>query len=266
MEKPRIIVSNDDGINSPGLKAAVEAVLELGEVIVVAPTHQQTGAGRALTGDKESSLQPVDFSVKGVQVKAYHCDCSPALVVKHSLRTLFRDKYPDLLVSGINYGENMGIGITSSGTVGAALEGGSLGIPSIAISKETEIEAHYNYTEQDWQTTIYFLHYFSKLLLQGKMMKDVDVLKIDVPQNATIETEWKLTKVAPCGYYSRVIDKPNEHTPLSAGNVKIIIDEDKLEKNTDIHTLAIQRLVSVAPISADLSSRVDLEELKKLYE
>ncbi len=265
MEQPTILVTNDDGIHSPGLKAAVEAVFELGEVIIVAPTHQQTGMGRSLTGNRDSTLQSVEYCVHGKELKAYHCECSPALAVKHSLKTIFRHKKPDLLISGINYGENVGIGITSSGTVGAALEGGCLGIPSIAISKETEIESHYSYTEQDWETTVYFLNYFSKRLLDGKMMDDVDVLKIDVPESATKDTEWKLTKVASCGYYSRVFENPDEKTPLNAGKVKVVVDEDKLDITSDIHTLAIQKLVSVTPISADLSSRVDFKELRKLY-
>ena len=107
-----ILITNDDGIRSPGLKAAVEAVLDIGTVTVVAPSFQQTGAGRGLTGEKNAGLIPVDYAVNGVTVKAFHCDCSPALAVRHSLRTIFKSDRPDLLISGINYGEN-------PGTVGA---------------------------------------------------------------------------------------------------------------------------------------------------
>ena len=70
MKNYNILITNDDGIESPGLKAAVEAVLDLGTVTVAAPTHQQTGAGRGLTGDKESTLIPVDYCVKGTAIRS----------------------------------------------------------------------------------------------------------------------------------------------------------------------------------------------------
>jgi 5'-nucleotidase len=238
----------------------------MGEVFIIAPTHQQTGTGRGLTGDKESKLHPTRYNINGSELKAYHCNCSPALIVKHSLRTIFSDKKPDLLISGINYGENLGSSITCSGTVGAALEAASVGIPSIAISKQTDIASHHKYTEQNWATTAHFLTFFSNILLNEKAMRDVDALKIDVPESATKETEWKLTKVAKCGYYFKEFENPCEETRLNEGKIKIIINENELKKNTDIHTFAIQKLISVAPISIDLSSRVKFEELKKLYE
>ena len=240
-------------------------MLDFGKVMVVAPTNQQTGTGRGLTGDKESKLQSVNFEVNGVNLQAYHSNCSPALIIRHSLNTIYYTEPPDLLISGINYGENLGSSITCSGTVGAALEAASIGIPSIAISKQTDIASHHKYTEQDWKTTVHFLKYFSDLLLNGKMMKDVDALKIDVPEQATPETEWKLTKVARCGYYFKDFEKPDANPRFNDGKTKIIINEKQLEKDTDIHAFAIQKLISVAPISVDISSRVELEELKTLY-
>lgn len=266
MKKYKILITNDDGIESPGLKAAAEAVLDLGEVFVIAPTNQQTGTGRGLTGDKGTKLQPRRYNVNGQDLQAYHCNCSPALIVKHSLKTIFSEEKPNLLISGINYGENLGSNITCSGTVGAALEAASVGIPSIAISKQTDIASHHKYTEQNWKTTAYFLRYFSNILLNGKVMKDVDALKIDVPERATKKTEWKLTKVAKCGYYFREFENASKDSLLNEGKTKIIINENELEKNSDIHTFAIQKLVSVAPLSVDLSSRVELDELRNIYE
>lgn len=266
MDNRKILITNDDGIDSPGLKAAAEAVMGLGEVVVIAPTSQQTGTGRGLTGDKESVLIPRKYSVGGLDLQAYHCDCSPALIVRHSLKTIFREKMPDLLVSGINYGENLGVCITCSGTVGAALEAASYGIPGIAISKQTDIASHHQYTEQNWQTTAHFLRFFSKALLRGKRIFDVDTLKIDVPDKATTETEWKFTKVARGGYYYREIENPHEKTRLNEGETKIIINGSELDKNSDIYAFAIQKLISVAPISVDLSSRVEFETLERLFQ
>lgn len=257
----QILITNDDGIQSPGLKAAVEAVINLGEITVIAPTTQQTGTGRGLTGDKGSRLFPVEYTVSGKKISAFHCDCSPALIVKHSLMTVFRLKKPDLVISGINYGENLGASITCSGTVGAALEAASKDIPSIAISKQTDIASHHKYTEQDWSTTAYFLNHFSELLLDTTMIHDVDVLKIDVPASATSATAWKFTKLARAGYYCKEIETPTNESPLNAGKTVIKVDESELTPDTDIHTFAIQNLISVTPLSIDISSRVNFDDL-----
>lgn len=265
MKHHKILITNDDGIHSPGLRAAAQAVMDLGEVFIVAPADQQTGAGRGLTGDKKSRLEPVRYTISGADVLACRCNCSPALIVRHSLNTLFHGDRPDLLISGINYGENLGSDITCSGTVGAALEAASKGIPGIAVSKQTEISSHHRYTEQDWDATAHFLRFFSQMLLDGKRMTDVDALKIDVPDQATRQTPWKLTKVARSGYYVREIDTPGIHTPLDKGRVTIAFDAAALDPDTDIYTLAVQQQVSVAPISVDLSSRVEFEALRRLY-
>jgi 5'-nucleotidase len=145
MRKYQILITNDDGIESPGLRAAVESVVDIGDVTIVAPSHQQTGMGRSLTGDEQARLEPVDYQINGTKISAYHCDCSPALVVRHSLKTIFNGNRPDLLVSGMNYGENLGTNVTCSGTVGAALEASSFGIAAIAISKQTDIESHHGF-------------------------------------------------------------------------------------------------------------------------
>ena len=262
MINSQILITNDDGIESPGLQAAVEAVINLGEVTVIAPTSQQTGTGRGLTGNKHSTLSPVEYAVNGKNIKAFHCDCSPALIVRHSLMTVFGVEKPDLVISGINYGENLGASVTCSGTVGAALEAASEGIPSIAISKQTDIASHHKYTDQDWSTTAYFLQYFSELLLNNTMMHDVDVLKIDVPESATSDTAWKFTKLARSGYYFKEIETPSLECKLNAGSTVIKIDKSKLNPDTDIHTFAIQNLISVTPLSIDISSRVDFDDLQ----
>ena len=261
MRENNILITNDDGIDSPGIKAAVESVLDLGTVTVVAPTTQQTGTGRGLTGDKRASLSPSDFMVKGVKVRAFHCDCSPALLVRHSLRAIFNSYTPNLLVSGINYGENLGSSVTCSGTVGAALEAASFGIPSIAVSKQTDIESHHVYTDQDWSASMYFLNYFSKLLLTQRTHDDVDVLKIDVPGNATKTTEWRMTNLAKSGYYNKELESISADAPFNTGKTVIKFDQNMIDPNSDIYAFAIERVVSVTPLSNDLTSRVNLSDL-----
>lgn len=262
MQNHDILITNDDGIESPGLRAAVAAVLNIGTVTVVAPSRQQTGAGRGMTGDGQASLKPIDYQVNGTEIRAYHCGCSPALIVRHSLNTIFREKKPDLLISGINYGENLGINITCSGTVGAALEASSSGIPGIAISKQTETESHHKYTDQDWSAASCFLNRFAEYLLKEKLQPDVDVLKIDVPNDATPLTPCKITKLARACYYFKTIDNPTVKSKIGAGKTIIKVIKEDLDPESDIYALAIDRCVSVTPLSLDLTSRVKLSELR----
>ena len=265
MKKNKILLINDDGINSPGLLAAVQVGIEFGNVIVAAPSTQQTAMGRSLKGNRNAMLKSVDYEVDDKKVEAYQCECSPALLVRHSLAVLFPLEKPDLIISGINYGENIGATITSSGTVGAALEGATFGIPSIAISKETDINSHHKYTKQDWTGTQYFLRYFVKKMLTEKLPPDVDVLKVDVPDTADSSTSWKITKQATTPYYSTVFEKPSLESRLGDGKTTIDIDLETLETGTDIHAIYADKIVSVTPISISLTSRVDLEELNNLF-
>ncbi len=264
MNKYQILLTNDDGIESPGLRAAVAAAVQTGNVTVVAPSHQQTATGRGLTGNREASLTPINYKVNGVDITAYHCDCSPALIIKHSLATLFPHKKPELLISGINYGENLGTNITSSGTIGAALEAASFGIPAIAISKQTDIASHQKYTDQDWQVSAYFLKYFSKLLLTKKMPHDVNVLKIDIPQNATTSTQWKVTKLSNSTYYSKVIENPSLLSKICDAKTEININRDSLLPETDIFAFSVERVITVTPLSVDLTSRTSFSGLQKI--
>ena len=264
MKKIKILITNDNGINSPGLLAAAQVGNEYGDVIVAAPSTQQTAMGRSLKGNRDALLQPTDYEIDGVKVEAYQCDCSPALLIRHSLAVLFPVEKPDLIISGINYGENIGATITSSGTVGAALEGATFGIPSIAISKETDIESHHKYTKQNWTGTQYFLRYFVEQLLTKNLPFDVDVLKIDVPDTANSSTAWKITKQATTPYYSTVLDNPSLQSRLGDGKTAIDLDVESLEVGTDIHAIYVDKIVSVTPISISLTSRVDFLALKDL--
>ena len=258
-----ILITNDDGIHSPGLRAAAEAVGFLGTIIIIAPSSQQTGTGRGLFGDKDLCLIPTDYIVNNKNVEAYHCNCSPALIVRHSLRTILKDSKPDLLISGINYGENLGFNITSSGTVGAALEGASFGVPGIAISKQTDTSSHHSYSEQDWTASIHFLEKFSKSVLRSGLPADVDLLKIDIPNDASTSTKWRLTTLARNAYYFKEIEKPSLKTRLGDGKTVIKVDESTVDKDSDIYVLFKEKLVSVTPISLDLTSRVELQELRE---
>jgi 5'-nucleotidase len=261
MKHPHLAITNDDGIDSPGLRAAVEAVADLGTLTVVAPTDQQTATGRGMTGNRQSGFRRFDYRYSGGVATAYHCPCSPAQVVRHALLTVFRQERPDLFISGINYGENLGNMVTCSGTVGAALEAASHRIPAIAVSKQTDIASHHRYTDQKWEVTAYFLRIFVEKILSGSLLPDVDVLKIDVPADATERTDWKLTTLSRTAYYSRFIDNPAFDSRICDFETRISVDSDRLEVGSDIHALAVERIVSVTPLSIDLTSRVSFSDL-----
>ncbi len=264
MSSPLFFVTNDDGIGSPGLQAAVEAVLPLGDVLVVAPTEQQTSMGRSMP-PTDGILHPVDYVVGDVRVPAYHIKGAPAQAVLYGMLVLCNGRQPDVLISGINYGENLGSGITISGTVGAALQGASMGLPSLAVSLETSPEFHYHHGKVDWGTAVYFTRLFAGRLLTSKLPPDVDVLKVDVPSGATSHTPWRLTRLSRHSYYTSYMASFYGGATLG-GKVgyRVGVRPEDLEPGTDIHAFLVERVVSVTPLSLDMTSRVDFGELAHL--
>lgn len=249
-----IAITNDDGIHSPGLKAVVEAVLSLGEVIVIAPTSQQTSSGRSIKGDKNESFHRLDYRVKGRKIAAYHCECSPARVVLHATDILFADRKPDLLISGINYGENLGSNITISGTIGAALQAVSSGIPSLAVSVHTKLEDHFNHPSKDWKVARYFTRYFAEMMLRKKMPPDVDVINVNIPPTATVKTPWKMTRLSRQPYFVNHLRNPSIKSRIGDAKVGHGFDVGTLEPNSDI-LVFVNGMVSVTPLSMDMTSR-----------
>lgn len=130
-EKPLILVTNDDGITAPGIRALIEVMTTFGDVVVVAPDSPQSGMGHAITLDSTLHVEAVDIK-EGSQVE-YSCSGTPADCVKLAVNELLYRK-PDLCVSGINHGSNSAINVIYSGTMSAAIEAGIEGIPSIGFS------------------------------------------------------------------------------------------------------------------------------------
>jgi 5'-nucleotidase len=129
-QRPRILVSNDDGYFSEGLKALVEAVSPLGEVWVVAPDREQSAASHAI-----SLHRPL--RIKEIRERWYSVDGTPADSAYLAINHILKDARPTLMVSGINHGANLAEDVMYSGTVAAAMEGALLGVPAIAFSLVT---------------------------------------------------------------------------------------------------------------------------------
>jgi len=127
-DKPQILLTNDDGIDSPGLWAAAESLSEIGYVWVAAPRDQYSAAGRSMPLSSDGLIHIKELVVNGKEWKIYAVGGSPAQTVQHAIFEIMPTK-PDIVVSGINYGLNLGQGITVSGTVGAAMEAASFREP-----------------------------------------------------------------------------------------------------------------------------------------
>lgn len=129
-DKPLILITNDDGITAPGIRALVNAVKHLGEIIVVAPDAPQSAMGHAITISKPLRLAKTDLYG---DIVSYQCSGTPADCVKLAVDKVMHRK-PDLLLSGINHGSNSSINVIYSGTMSAAVEGAIEGIPAAGIS------------------------------------------------------------------------------------------------------------------------------------
>ncbi|MBP1701465.1 MAG: surE [Chloroflexi bacterium] len=259
MEQAQILLTNDDGIQSPGLWAAAEALSQLGFVHVVAPREQSSGTGRSLPITSDGLIHEHWMTVNGKSWKVYAVGGTPAQAVLHGMLEIL-PRIPDLVVSGINYGENLGTGVTISGTVGAALEASSLGVPALAISLETEVHQHLSYSDEvDFSSAGYFTRFFGHLLLTRRMPDDVLVLKVDIPCDATPDTPWEMTRLSRTRYYVPV---PPERlawdTPALVG-YRQMGDPAQDDPDTDVYALRVKRVVAVTPLSLDLTSRVDLQ-------
>src|SRR4030095_603961 len=164
-KRPQILLTNDDGIRSPGLWAAAASLSSLGYVTVTAPRSQSSGMGRSLPSTSDGIIQEEQVRVNGQVWSVFAVGGSPAQTVLHGALEVMKQK-PDLVVSGINYGENVGSGVTISGTVGAAMEAASLGIPAMAVSLQAAPEYHLTYSEDlSFQVAAEFTYQFGSMLL-----------------------------------------------------------------------------------------------------
>jgi 5'-nucleotidase len=244
-DQPRILLTNDDGIRSPGLWAAAEALSELGYVTVAAPREQCSGCGRAMPPTSDGTLREEQVTIRGKTWNVYAVGGSPAQAVMHGILELSPGP-PNLVVAGINYGENLTTSVTISGTVGAALQGAAAGVPAMAVSLEMPREYFETYsTEINFTAAAHHTAFFAEKLLNSDPFKDVDVLKVDIPCDATPRTPWRVTRLS---------------TPV---DYEIVLNEKMLELDSDVYALRIARQVSVTPLSLDLTSRVNLDDVEK---
>ena len=245
--KKVILVTNDDGVHSAGLHRLAEALYEAGEVVVIAPDRERNAASHALTLHKP-------LRVEEIREKVYSVNGTPTDCVNLGVLHLLKGKRPDLVVSGINKGGNLGDDVTYSGTVSAAMEGTLLGVPSIAVSQVGEAHFHF-------ETAARFAAVVARLVLREGLAKDV-FLNVNVPNLPPDQV--KETRVTSLG--KRLFDQNSivENTdPRGKKYYWIGIAGVKWEegKNTD-HEAIERGAISVTPLHLDLTHHETIERLR----
>jgi len=264
--RPLILMTNDDGIDSPGLHAAAAALSDLGDLLIVAPSSQQTGAGRSYPATADSTIYPATIPLSGDNIAAYKVNASPAQAVSLAVNVVAQRPI-DLCVSGINYGENLGSGVTISGTVGAAIDAACFNIPALAVSLETPKEYHLTYSKAiNFEVAAHFTRLFAQQTLANGLPAKVDLLKIDVPATATPETPWRAASISRQRYYDLVYKGQVGLDGAQALDYTVNLLREKVEPNSDVYVCAVEKLVAVVPMTVDLTAPVGLAEVADFFQ
>ena len=172
-KKPLILVTNDDGINAPGIRFLIDIMNDFGDVVVVAPDSPQSGMGHAITINNTLYCEPIVIN-KNEPQSEYSCSGTPADCVKIAVNEILKRK-PDLCVSGINHGSNSSINVIYSGTMSAAVEAGTKDIPAIGFSLlDYSLDA-------DFTHSIEFIKRITSECLNNGLPKGV-VLNVNIPK------------------------------------------------------------------------------------
>lgn len=245
----KILVSNDDGIDSAGIHALVDSLKEIAEVTVVAPHSEQSAVGHAIT--MQTPLRVFEFQKDG-KFFGYAVDGTPADCVKMGIRNLMSSP-PDLVVSGINHGSNTAINIIYSGTVSAAREGAIMDVPSIAISVASHAVKDFVFPSKVAQMLA--KEVFDKGLPIGTML-NVNVPNVPEDKIAGIIVT-KQGKSKWDDIYEKRVDPYGRNYYWLTGNLLNVDD------GNDIDQVAIEsNFVSVTPIHFDLTDYKTFDSMK----
>ena len=252
MIKPKILITNDDGISSEGIYALWDAMKDVGDTFIAAPSIEKSATSHSLTlsDPLRANIIEREHGFKGWSISGTPVDC-----VKLAIRSLMGDR-PDVLISGINHGANLGNNIMYSGTVSAAAEGMIMGIPSIAISLAS-------YETDNYDVSKKFAKKIVEKVISNGIPKDI-LLNVNVPY--CNEDEIKGVRITRQGsqYF---VDEFEERIDPRNGNYFWIkgkmIDKDK---SIEFDGAAIkENYVSITPIHYRLTNESFLNDLKNQY-
>lgn len=252
-EKPVILVTNDDGITAPGIRNLVEAVKDLGKIVVVAPDKPQSGMGHAITIGQPLRLVPVTTFEN---IEAYQCSGTPVDCVKLAVDKILHRK-PDLCISGINHGANHSINVIYSGTMSAAVEAAIESIPSIGFSLlDYSIEADFTAARK-----------YARIIVEEMLAKTPDkhtVLNVNFPP--VVPELIKGIRICRQAYAKYEEDFIERNDPHGRKYFWLTGEFVNFDKGTDTDVWALDNnYVSVVPVQFDLTNYVLKDKLEKTW-
>jgi 5'-nucleotidase len=243
INKPLILVTNDDGITAPGIRTLIEVMSEIGTVVVVAPDSPQSGMGHAITVNNTLYLDKI--SKDGAEITEYNCSGTPVDCVKLAVHEVLKQK-PDLCVSGINHGSNSSINVIYSGTMSAAVEAGIEGIPAIGFSL-----ADYNWNA-NFEATKPFIKKIALEVLNNKMPNGT-VLNVNFPKLNLNEIKGvKICRQAKASWIEKFDKRKSPYGKDYYWLTGEFVNDDK-GQDTDEYALA-NGYVSVVPVQFDMTA------------
>ena len=249
-QKPLILVTNDDGIVAPGIRALIDVMKELGEVVVVAPDSPQSAMGHAVTINSTLTLQKVN--IDSDINKEYSCSGTPVDCVKIALSQVL-DRKPDLCVSGVNHGANSSINVIYSGTMSAAMEAGMSGIPAIGFSL----------MDFDWGADFEQIKPFIKKITQEALKNTISrgvVLNVNFPKLKTEDIKGiRVCRQAKATWVENFDKRVNPHGKEYYWLTGEFVNQDKGE-DTDEWALE-HGFISIVPVQFDLTAYHAIPEL-----
>lgn len=255
MTKPLILISNDDGITSRGIRKLVDIMQHLGEVVVVAPDSPQSGMGHAITVGDTLRLRKSDIFD---DIEAYECSGTPADCVKLAKHYVLKDRNIDLIVSGVNHGSNSSISVLYSGTMSAAIEGAIEGVPSIGFSLcDFDTNADMSHIDD-------YLEKVAKEALDKGIPKGI-ALNVNFPviQNEKIKGI-KVCRQANANWEEEFDERKDPYGRTYFWMVGNFVNHDKGEDN-DEWALA-NNYVSIVPCQFDLTGHHTISQLNESWD
>jgi 5'-nucleotidase len=249
------LITNDDGVEAAGLRAAAEAVMPIADVLIVAPKSPQTAMGCSFPRSSDQGIIEVSTRPLGHRSAPYYAVTgSPAQAVAHAILEI-ADRRPSLCVSGINNGENLGGTSLISGTVGAALEAACHDIPAVAVSvgPEDPRRAVYAYRRQEWAVASAVIRRLTAMILRDGLPPRVALLNVNIPATATAGTSVRVTVQSRQSHY--ICGAPGARDfarPLSLP-IREQINADTLEPASDLYAFFVEQVISVTPMARDLT-------------
>ncbi|QIP15104.1 5'/3'-nucleotidase SurE [Spirosoma aureum] len=251
-QKPLILITNDDGITSHGIRTLVELMKQVGSVVVVAPNSPQSGMGHAITISNPIRLYPSDIFG---DVPAYECSGTPADCVKLAKHHVLKDRSPDLVVSGINHGSNSSISILYSGTMSAAIEAAIEGIPAIGFSLgDFTSKADFSHAHEHILSIV-------RMVLERGLQRGT-ALNVNFPAKAAEPLKGiRICRQANAKWQEVFDERRDPHGRRYFWLAGDFVNFDSHAEDTDEYALS-QNYTSVVPCHYDLTSYGMLDELK----